>query len=63
MNESNENTEAECVKDVFRAGVRVASAPGSVTAKTTKSGTILRTEISRGQLVFASDNPPANFNA
>ena len=25
MNESNENTEAECVEDVFRAGVRVAS--------------------------------------
>ena len=36
---------------------------GSMATKTKKSGTMLKAEIGRGKLVFASDNPPANFNA
>ena len=62
MNESNENTEAECVEDIFRACVWVASAPLHEAGQTTKSGTMLKAEISREQLAFVSDNPPANFN-
>ncbi len=62
MSKSDENTEAGYVDDVFRACVRVASAPLHEASKTIKSGTMLRTEIGRG-LAFVSDNPPANFNA
>ena len=36
---------------------------GSVAAKTKKSGTMLKTGISRAQLGVASDKPPAAFNA
>ena len=36
---------------------------GSRTAKTKKSGTMLKTEISRRQLAFGSDNPFADLNA
>ena len=63
MSKGDENTEAGCVEDVFRACVGVASAPLHEAGQTTKSGTMLKAEISRGQLAFVSDNPPADFNA
>ena len=63
VSKADENTEAGGVDDVFRACVRVASAPLHEASKTIKSGTMLRAEIDRGQLAFVSDNPPANFNA
>ena len=63
LSKGDENIEARCVEDVFRACARVASAPLHEASKTIKSGTMLRAEIGRGQLAFVSDNPPANFNA
>ena len=63
VSKADENTEAEYVEDVFRACMRVASAPLHEASKTIKSGIMLRTEIVRGQLDFVSNNPPANFNA
>ena len=62
LSKGSENTEAECVEDIFRACVWVASAPLHEAGQTTKSGTMLKAEISRGQLAFVSDNPPADFN-
>ena len=55
--------QSKCVEDVFSAEVWLASAPLHEASKTIKFGTMLRAQIGRGQLVFASDNPPANFNA
>ena len=51
MSKSDENTEAGCVEYVFRACVGVASAPLHEASKTIKSGTMLRAEIGRGQLI------------
>ena len=48
---------------VFCAGVWVASAPLHGTRKITKSDNMLKTEIGREQLSFASNNLSANFNA
>ena len=50
-------------EDVFCAGVWVASAPLHGTRKITKSGNMLKAEIGREQLSFASNNLSANFNA
>ena len=63
MSKSDENSEAGMSKtysDRVCGWLRLRSTRLS---KTTKFGTMLKTEIGRGQLVFASDNPSANFNA
>ena len=51
-----------CDEDVFsKSGwLRLR---GSRAAKTKKSGNMLKTEISRWQLAFGSDDPPADLNA
>ena len=51
------------VEDIFYAGVWVASVPLHGTRKITKSGNMLKAEIGREQLGFASNNLSANFNA
>ena len=56
-------TSERIFETVFCAGVRVASAPLHGTRKITKSGNMLKTEIGREQLSFASNNLSANFNA
>ena len=59
----SENTGAGMSKTYSARGCGWLRLRGSMATKTTKSGTMLKAEIGRGQLVCASDKPPANFNA
>ena len=63
MNITFENSEA-CLSKTYSARVcGWLRLQGSVAAKTKKSGTMLKAEISREQLGVASDKPPADLNA
>ena len=56
-------TSERIIEDVFCMDVWVASVPLHGTRKITKSDNMLKTEIGREQLSFASNNLSANFNA